>query len=112
MMSEASIRFNYNKALQQAKRLEELSNQLKNLANNNVNSTLSDISTNWKGDSANLFLQKGHKAKDDILKTSKQLADTAVAIRRAAKRMRDAEERARQIALVRAFGSGGGMGSR
>lgn len=111
MMSEASIRFNYNKAIQQAKRLEELANQLNNLAKDNVASTLSDLSRNWNGDSASQFLSKGHKAQNDIVKTAKQLSETAAAIRRAAKRMRDAEERARQIALIRTA-NGSGMGSR
>ena len=45
-----------------------------------------------------MFLQKGNKAKSDLLQSAKQLQNTANAIRRAARNLRNAEIRAKQIA--------------
>lgn len=103
MKSEAAIRFNFNKAVNQANQLSDLAVQLKQLANNNLDQTMVTVSHSWSGDSASLFLGKCGKAKEDILKTANQLEQTASAIKRAAQKVKQAEEAARQIALQRLY---------
>lgn len=98
MASYATINFNYQKAMRQATQLEDLANQLKRIANSDVDSALDQVAASWKGDSANMFIQKGNKAKNDLLQSSKQLQNTANAIRAAARALRNAEIRAKQIA--------------
>ena len=98
MASYATINFNYQKAMRQAAQLEDLANQLKRIANSDVDSALDQVAGSWKGDSANIFLQKGNKAKNDLIQSAKQLQNTANAIRSAARALRAAEIRAKQIA--------------
>ncbi len=106
ILSSAVIRMNYNKAVQQANRLDDLARQLMNLANHNLDGTLSNINRAWDGESANLFLQKGLKAKDDMIKTARSIQNTANAIRKAAEIVRQSDMRAREIALNRLSGGG------
>ena len=98
MASYATINFNYQKAMRQAAQLEDLANQLKRIANSDVDSALDQVAASWKGDSANMFIHKGNKAKNDLLQSAKQLQNTANAIRAAARALRNAEIRAKQIA--------------
>lgn len=98
MASYATINFNYRVAMNQAAQLEDLANQLKRIATQDVDSALSQVSGSWKGDSAHIFLDKGNKAKSDLVRSANQLQNTANAIRRAARTIRDAEIRAKQIA--------------
>ena len=97
-LTSALIYMNYQKALRQAQRLDSLAAELRNLANHNLDSTLTNVHRAWSGDSASLFLQKGVKAKEDMLKTAKSLQNTANAIRRAAQIVRAADLRALEIA--------------
>lgn len=98
MASYATINFNYRKAINQANRLEDLADELKRIANRDVDGALDQVARSWKGDSSQLFLQKGDKAKNDLLRSASQLQNTANAIRRAAENVRRAEIRAKQIA--------------
>lgn len=98
MASYATIQLNYQKAIRQANQLEELADDLRNIANRNVDNALDQVAANWKGDSANMFLQKGNKAKNDLLSSARQLSNTAKAIRKAAENVRRAEIEAKRIA--------------
>lgn len=98
MASYATIQLNYQKAIRQANQLEDLANDLRNIANRNVDDALDQVAANWKGDSANMFLQKGNKAKNDLIASAKQLSNTAKAIRKAAENVRRAELEAKRIA--------------
>ncbi len=102
MASYATIQFNYRKAVSQANQLENLADELRNLATRNVDAALDQVAANWKGDSSNLFLQKGNKSKDDLIKAAKQLSNTANAIKRAAENVRRSELEAKRIAEMMA----------
>ena len=101
MTNEAIIQFNYTRAINQARKLEQLADELKSLANSNLESTLSNLSSNWKGESAEAFIAKAQKAKDDMLKNANQLYNTASVVRNSAKNIRDAELHALSIAEER-----------
>ena len=105
-LSQAVIRMNYQKAISQANRLEDLARQLRNLAQHNLDGTLTNINRAWSGEAANVFLSKGVKAKDDMIRTANSIDNTARAIRRAAEVVRAADLRAMEIAR-RASGGGG-----
>lgn len=98
MASEASIQFNYEQAIGQAKKLEQLADELKTLANTNLDNTLSELSSNWSGESASAFLSKAEKAKSDILSNVKQLYDAASVVRESAENLRKAELIAKRMA--------------
>lgn len=100
MASYATIQFNYQKAVSQANQLDDLANDLRNIANRNVDGALDQVAANWKGESASLFVQKGNKAKNDLLSSARQLSNTASAIRKAAENVRRAELEAKRIAEI------------
>lgn len=109
--SKETIQFNYNKAISQAKELENLASQLESLAKRDVDDTLMAVSRGWSGDSSDLFVGKGRKAQGDMRASAKQLRNLAEGIRIVAKNVRNAEERARLIALnISGRGTAGGGG--
>lgn len=107
MASYSTIQFNYRRAISQANQLDDLADELKRLATRNVDSALDNVAASWKGDTSNMFLQKGNKAKEDLIKSARQLSNTAAAIRRAAENVRRAELEAKRIAEIMARRNGG-----
>ena len=95
------IYFNYNKAIDQAKELENISKQLKNAANNTMEDILNDVHVAWKSDSTPQYIKKGQKVEDDIRTTATNLTNIAQTIRTIALRIRNAELNAWRIANER-----------
>lgn len=98
MASEATIQLNYQQAINQAKSLENLARELRNLANNNMESTISELSGNWTGDNAKEFIAKAEKAQNDLIKNARALTEAASVIRQSAENIRKAELAAKRIA--------------
>lgn len=101
MSTLSEINFNYNKAINQAKELEEISRKMKNAANNTVEAILNDVHAAWKSDSTSMYIKKGQKVGNDIRITSTNLNNIAQTIRTIARRVRDAELKAWRIANER-----------
>lgn len=95
------INFNYNKAMSQATELEDISKQLKNVANNTMEDVLNDVHVAWKSDSTPAYIKKGQKVEGDIRTTATNLNNIAQTIRTVARRVRDAELTAWRIANER-----------
>ena len=101
MATRSEIYFNYNQAIEQAKQLDEVAEQLTNAANRDMEDLLNDVSRAWKSDSAPQFLKKGQKVEGDMRTTARNLKNIASAIRTIAKRIREAELTAWRIANER-----------
>lgn len=97
-----NIEFDFQKAIKQAEQLEDISSELKKLSNNKFENTLSRLSSNWKGDSANAYLKKGKKLQTNIGNTAKDLNTVANNIRNIAKTIYNAEMAAKRVAEERA----------
>lgn len=95
------IYFNYNKAINQAQELENISKQLKNATNNTMEDILNDVHATWKSDSTPQYIKKGQKVEDDIRTTATNLTNIAQTIRTIALRIRNAELNAWRIANER-----------
>lgn len=110
MPSLFTISMNFNKAKRQAEELDKIASDLRNLANRDLSETLSELSSGWTGDSANLFIGKGENLKSHILNTANQLSAAANALRQNATAIYNAERKAELIAIERRklSGSGGG----
>ncbi len=52
------IAFNYNEAIKQANELEQISEELQNLIERTLKNWQSELECTWKGDSAQIYLQK------------------------------------------------------
>lgn len=103
MKSLFSIEFDFRQARQRADELDDIAANLERLAENDLQSSLQSLSTAWKGDSANLYLNKGSKLKEKMLKSVKELRKTSATIRKVAKRTYDAEMAAYRIAMARKY---------
>ena len=90
------IKFNYNQAINQAAELRQISTQIQTLTQK-LEQGLADVSATWKGDSANLFLEKSGRLYGKISKTAKNAQNIAGAIDVAAKAVKAAEDAAQEL---------------
>lgn len=103
MASEATILFNFQKALAQADQLDTIANNLNKISSGDLNGTLQVVSANWKGQNASAYLEKGGKLQGNIGTTAKDLHSIASDIRIIAKRVYRAEMAALEIAQIRKY---------
>lgn len=101
MSSLAEIYFNYNKAIQQAEKLENVARKLSKAADGNMENILGDVNRAWKSDSSPQYIKKGQKVQGDLRTTKGNLNNIAAAIRKIAKRVLEAELEAWRIANAR-----------
>lgn len=97
------IRMEFNKANQQADKLDRLAGELRQIANDRFAGCLSEINNAWKSDSSTKYIKKGRQLQEEIRQRAKELENTARAIRTIAKNTYNAEMRARQIAQQRKY---------
>lgn len=102
-LTRAVIMFNFKRALQQADELDEIANSLSRLSRADFESTMQNISVNWKGESARQYLAKGDRLQGNMNATANSLHDIAADIRRVARRIYNAEMRALAIAEARNY---------
>lgn len=98
MATYSSISFDFTQAKAEANRLESIANDMKRLANFNMQSSLNYLSTGWQGESAKLYLNKGNNVKNDILAVANDLYAVANSVRTVAKKVYDAEMEAKRLA--------------
>lgn len=91
MASRATIELDFIRAMQQAEKIESIASNLNSLANAKFNDTLQTLSSNWKGGSAALYLQKGEQLRENINQTAAALRGIAGEIKAEAKRLRQAD---------------------
>ena len=103
MASRASIEFDFHKATAQADRLDTVADQLKMLSDNKFGGAMQHLSSNWKGENASLYLDKGGKLQEQMNATSRELYSIASDIRTVARRLYEAEMRALRIAEQREY---------
>lgn len=96
-MDKITIQLNYARAINQAKKLDDLAAQLRRIASSDLQSAMNNLSNNWNGESASAFLKKAQKANEDLLKNAKLLTSTASAIRKSAENIRNSELKALDI---------------
>lgn len=101
MSTLSEIYFNYDKAIGQANRLDDIAKRLTNAADVSMEGILGDVHNAWKSDSASAYLKKGEKVEKDIRTTAKNLQSIAQTIRIIAARIRNAELEAWRIANER-----------
>ncbi len=100
-MDRYTIEMNFTRAREQAGQLETAAGQLEKIATGNMEEVLSSIMGNWKGENADVYLGKARKVQKDILSVSKELKNTATAIRHIAQVTYQAEMAALELALKR-----------
>ena len=97
-MSSSQININFQAAQMQAKKLEDIADNKKRLADQQLANTVQEMSACWKGEAATAYFSKVGKVKQDIAATAKTLYAIAASIREEAKRIYDAEMKAVTLA--------------
>lgn len=103
MADRYTIEFDFQKALTQAERLEEIGQGLNTLADTRLYNILQDVSANWKGENASSYLNKGSVLQNRITNTGTSLKSIAEEIRSMARRIYEAEMRNLEIAEERQY---------
>ncbi|MBE5932626.1 MAG: WXG100 family type VII secretion target [Lachnospiraceae bacterium] len=96
-LSEYTINFNYNQAIQKAAEIESVTKDL-DAAINELNSAISTLKGNWEGMNSQAFVAKCIKEREKIQDTRDDVKKTADAIRKIAAEIKEAELRALAIA--------------
>lgn len=102
MADEATIIFNYEKAIKQADELLEIAKEVRKVAKTNMSESLTAIDKNWDGENSVKFIKKGNVLKDKISDSADDIERIAGDIKIMAKRIYDAEMEAVRIARQRA----------
>lgn len=98
-MTENEIKFNYNKAMEQASELKDISKKLKEMSTDSLQDCYTKINKNWDGDNSQSYLKNVQKVQKKINGSASNINSAATAIETMAKTIYDAEMAA--LALIR-----------
>lgn len=94
------INFDFGKATRQAQQIDDIADDLNSIATKTFNDAINSIHASWKSEAANMFLEHCEATRSDILNRVKELRDIAQKIRAEIKRLKEAEEKAKQVTSV------------
>ena len=100
--SSAQIMMDFNKARNQASKLERAAASIRR-EKNRFSECRSDVAASWTGDNAARFTNKMGMVSEDLEKIARNLDKTAATIRKNAKTIYDAEMEAKRIAELKAL---------
>lgn len=103
MATRASIEFDFRKAMGEADEIDNIANRLSNLSQSKFGGTLQNIAANWKGENADIYLNKGSRLQENMGGTVSELHNIASDIRTIARRIYQAEMAALAIAQQRDY---------
>lgn len=100
-MTKRTIQIHFQKTVNQTNQLNQLASQLEKTANQILMSCINQIATDWKGDNATAYCNKGRAVANDLLSLAKELRYSSADINRVLKNHYDAELAALEIAKRR-----------
>lgn len=102
-MTVSEIMFNYNQAIRQAARLDEIAGKLEQIAAGKLENSLGALKNAWRCENASQFYGKMGQVQSDISGDAKAVRKVAENIRETAERIKEAELRALEIAESRSY---------
>lgn len=103
MATKEKIEMDFKQALKQADGIDAAANQLNNLSGRKFRESLDNLSANWRGECASMYLAKGGQLQEQMNGTAKELHAVAADLRTLARRVYDAEMNAWRIATSRNY---------
>ncbi|MDO5411616.1 MAG: hypothetical protein Q4F21_14425 [Lachnospiraceae bacterium] len=103
--SKAKIELDYRKAEEQSKSLEKIAKELEQLANRQFSEVLRNVSAQWKGESAELYVKKGTAVCDELRDRAREIRKTAESVQKIARNVYNAEMEALKLAQQRTYQS-------
>lgn len=98
-----AIEMDFANASRQADELDQIAQSINNLVNNQFQSCLRGVASDWKGENAAAFCRKGNILGENIQKSVSDLKKTAATIRTIARNTYQAEKRNFEIAQTRTY---------
>ena len=89
-----AVKFNYQETLQQAQQLEQLASDLAGKTKGRLNGVEDNLSAAWTGNAGKNFLKFLKDAESDLDAKAKYLRGVADYLKKAAKKIKEAEEAA------------------
>lgn len=102
-MTRSEIIFNYNQAIKQAARLEEIAGNIERIATDKMENSIGMLKNAWRSDNSPQFYSKIGRVQSDIQGDAKSIRKVAQNIRETAERIKQAELRALEIAQTRTY---------
>ncbi|MDR0355922.1 MAG: WXG100 family type VII secretion target [Deltaproteobacteria bacterium] len=93
-----ALKFDYNQTIAQAKQIDQVANDMQNNVSKKMNEICENMKAAWTGKAAVAYHKYITTLREDLLKKAKYLRDTADFLRTAAKKMKAADEAAKQSA--------------
>lgn len=81
------IELDYNRAIAQARKLDEVAGDLESIASRNLETAEGCLRYGWKGDSAEIYIKKLTARKEKLSKTASRIRKIASAIREEAEKI-------------------------
>ncbi len=103
MKTEYQIHLDYNQAMRQADKLDELAAELEQVGGTKLGEALGQVRANWSGENADAFLRKANVLTTQNGKNVKKLRSIASTIRTVATNTYNADLRALRIAQERGY---------
>lgn len=97
----SNISIDFERTMQQANKLDEYADTLRNMSRREYSQAMRNLSGDWVSDSATAFLGKSENLRMNIEQTARDIETIANNIRRAARRIYDAEKKAEELAKQR-----------
>lgn len=98
------ITVDFERTLRQAAQLDEYAESLRKMTTQEYAQAMQALSNDWKSDSASSFFAKGDTLRRSMEDTARDIEVIAANLRRAARRVYEAEKRAEEIARQREWG--------
>ena len=95
-----AIKFNYQQTMQQAQKLEQLASDLSGKTKGKLSSVKENLSAAWTGNSGKNFVKFLSNAETDLDAKAKYLIGVADYLKKAAKKIKEAEEAAQASANI------------
>lgn len=103
MSGLSKIDIDFAAVMEQAARLGEIADSMKELAEKNFDGALQNIAQNWKGENASLYLTKGDTLETNMKDTAKRLKSIAESIENRARYIKSKEDHAINVAIRRTY---------
>ena len=98
----SAITIDFEKTMRQAAQLDECAEKLRRMTNNEYAKSMQTLANAWKSESASAFFGKGESLRRNLDNNARDLETIANNLRRAARRIYEAEKKAEEIAKQRA----------
>lgn len=102
-MTRTEIIFNYNRAMKEAERLENLAKKLNRIADRDMESAIGTLKNAWNSDYSGQYYKKAYTVEESIKKSAANLSAIANSIRKIAEITKNSELRALETAKNRSY---------